>query len=459
MPVAPKESPAEHVDRERLWSRIEALAEVGPIPGGGSCRLALSDEDRAARDLLARWCADASLALRVDEVGNMFARRQGSDDSLPPVLLGSHLDTQPTGGRFDGVAGVVAALEVLQTLDDLGAVTERPVELVNWTNEEGARFSHGTHRLAGLGRSAASGGSLGRPRRRGQDVPRGARAHRLSRRSSSGGHADRLLLRAAHRAGATARGRRAPRRRDRSRADHEPLRPRDSRCRSARRHDADGIAPRRGTRPGRPADRALREGRRRRPRSPPDVRQAAGPRPVPSTPSPGSSESVSTSGTPTRTLTGGSRRRSPTPPKRSVTSTASPSTSIGPGERTASGSTPARWPPCAAPASAATSDTSISRAARGTTRWPSPTSRRRPWSSSAVAVASRTIPRSGASPTTSPPAPTSSSTPRWSAPGSSIGSLSRQAGTRRRAREPAPGAPSAGGSPASGRAVLSAPPS
>ena len=130
-------------DPQRLWSRIEDLAKLGEIPNGGCCRLALSDEDKAARDLLAQWCSESGYDQRTDEVGNMFARRAGRNPDLPPVLIGSHLDTQPTGGRFDGVAGVVTALEILQTLDDAGIETEAPVELVNWTNEEGARFRTG----------------------------------------------------------------------------------------------------------------------------------------------------------------------------------------------------------------------------------------------------------------------------------------------------------------------------
>ncbi len=129
------------VDDVRLWSSLMAMAEIGATPGGGSNRLALSDEDRRARALLAKWCAEAGATLRVDPIGNMFARRDGTDGSEPPVLVGSHLDTQPMGGRFDGVLGVLAALEILRTLDDADVTTGRPIELVNWTNEEGARFA------------------------------------------------------------------------------------------------------------------------------------------------------------------------------------------------------------------------------------------------------------------------------------------------------------------------------
>jgi N-carbamoyl-L-amino-acid hydrolase len=117
------------------------IAEIGGTAGGGSNRLTLTDLDREARDLLAKWCRNAGADMRLDAVGNMFARRGGTDADLPPVLVGSHLDTQPMGGRFDGVLGVLAALEIMRTLDDAGIVTPRSVELVNWTNEEGARFA------------------------------------------------------------------------------------------------------------------------------------------------------------------------------------------------------------------------------------------------------------------------------------------------------------------------------
>jgi N-carbamoyl-L-amino-acid hydrolase len=129
------------VDGARLWASLMEVATIGATPGGGSNRLALTDLDRDARDLLAKWCREAGATVSVDGIGNMFARREGTDAGSPPVLVGSHLDTQPMGGRFDGVLGVLAALEILRTLRDAGVTTARPIELVNWTNEEGARFA------------------------------------------------------------------------------------------------------------------------------------------------------------------------------------------------------------------------------------------------------------------------------------------------------------------------------
>ena len=115
------------INEERLWGSLMTLAEVGATAGGGVCRLALSDEDRRARDLFVRWCQDAGCVVRVDAVGNIFARRTGRNDALPPVVTGSHIDTQPNGGRFDGAYGVMAGLEVLRTLNDVGIVTEAPL--------------------------------------------------------------------------------------------------------------------------------------------------------------------------------------------------------------------------------------------------------------------------------------------------------------------------------------------
>jgi len=124
-----------------LWASLMALAEIGATPKGGVCRLAASDLDGEARRLFIRWCEDAGCTVRVDKIGNIFARRAGCDPSLPPVMTGSHLDTQPTGGKFDGAYGVMAGLEVVRTLNDLGYQTEAPIEIVAWTNEEGSRFS------------------------------------------------------------------------------------------------------------------------------------------------------------------------------------------------------------------------------------------------------------------------------------------------------------------------------
>lgn len=126
---------------ERLWASLMAMAQIGATARGGSCRLALSDEDKAGRELFSHWCREAGLALSVDAIGNLFARRAGTDPDAAPVMMGSHLDTQPEGGRFDGVYGVLAGLEVLRRLDDLGIQTRKPLEVAVWTNEEGARFT------------------------------------------------------------------------------------------------------------------------------------------------------------------------------------------------------------------------------------------------------------------------------------------------------------------------------
>jgi beta-ureidopropionase / N-carbamoyl-L-amino-acid hydrolase len=129
------------VNRERLWASLMELALIGATPKGGVCRLAASDLDGAARRLFIRWCEEAGCHVAVDKIGNIFARRAGRNPALAPVMAGSHLDTQPTGGRFDGAYGVMAGLEIVRTLNDLGYETEAPIEIVAWTNEEGSRFS------------------------------------------------------------------------------------------------------------------------------------------------------------------------------------------------------------------------------------------------------------------------------------------------------------------------------
>ncbi len=126
---------------ERLWSRLIDMAEVGATPAGGSNRQALSDDDRAGRDLFIGWAEAAGCSVELDGVGNLFARRAGTDPDAAPVVLGSHLDTQPTGGRFDGVYGVLGGLEVVETLNDHSVETLAPVEVAVWTNEEGSRFA------------------------------------------------------------------------------------------------------------------------------------------------------------------------------------------------------------------------------------------------------------------------------------------------------------------------------
>lgn len=129
------------VDGARFWSTIETSAQIGVGREGGLRRLALTDDDAAMRRIFVDWCREAGLSVRVDRLGSIFARRSGTDDTLPPVLVGSHLDTQANGGRFDGIVGVMGALELVRRLNELGHTTRRPIEIVNWTNEEGARFS------------------------------------------------------------------------------------------------------------------------------------------------------------------------------------------------------------------------------------------------------------------------------------------------------------------------------
>ena len=129
------------INGERLWASLMELAKLGATVKGGVCRLALTDLDRQARDIFVRWCEDAGCTVSVDAVGNIFARRPGLNPDLPPVMTGSHIDTQPTGGKFDGCFGVLAGVEVLRTLNDLNIQTQAPIEVVVWTNEEGSRFA------------------------------------------------------------------------------------------------------------------------------------------------------------------------------------------------------------------------------------------------------------------------------------------------------------------------------
>ena len=129
------------IDGARLWRTIMETARIGGTPKGGINRQALTDLDAEVRHQLIAWAEAAGCRVTVDRVGNIFARRPGRDPSLPPVAVGSHLDTQPTGGKFDGILGVLAGLELIRTLNDAGYETDAPIELINWTNEEGARFA------------------------------------------------------------------------------------------------------------------------------------------------------------------------------------------------------------------------------------------------------------------------------------------------------------------------------
>jgi len=129
------------VNADRLWDSLMDMAKIGPGIAGGNNRQTLTDADAEGRRLFQTWCDDASLSMGVDTMGNMFMTRSGTDPDALPVYIGSHLDTQPTGGKYDGVLGVLAGLEVVRSLNDLGIRTKHPIVVTNWTNEEGARFA------------------------------------------------------------------------------------------------------------------------------------------------------------------------------------------------------------------------------------------------------------------------------------------------------------------------------
>ena len=128
------------VNGERLWASLMELAQIGATPKGGVCRLTLTDLDKQGRDLVTRWATEAGMTVTIDKIGNGFMRRPGRNNSLPPIMTGSHIDTQPTGGKFDGNYGVLAGIEVVRTLNDHNIETEAPIEVAFWTNEEGSRF-------------------------------------------------------------------------------------------------------------------------------------------------------------------------------------------------------------------------------------------------------------------------------------------------------------------------------
>ena len=238
------------INGDRLWASLMEMAKIGATPKGGVCRLTLTDLDKQGRDLFVQWCKDAGCSVKVDQMGNIFARRPGRNNSLAPVGTGSHLDSQPTGGRFDGVYGVLAGLEVIRTLNDLGIETERPVEASVWTNEEGSRFAPA---MVGSGRLRGRVLARVRPlahRPAGQDDRRGAEAHRLPRQRTDGQPAGACVLRDAHRAGPDPRGRRADHRRRHRRAGPALVRAGADRPGVARRPDADAGAARRAARRG-----------------------------------------------------------------------------------------------------------------------------------------------------------------------------------------------------------------
>ena len=129
------------VDGDRLWDSLMEMAKIGPGIAGGNNRQTLTDADAEGRALFRSWCEEAGMTMGLDRMGNMFMRHEGEDPELDPVYIGSHLDTQPTGGKYDGVLGVLAGLEVIRSIRDMRIRTRRPVVVVNWTNEEGSRFA------------------------------------------------------------------------------------------------------------------------------------------------------------------------------------------------------------------------------------------------------------------------------------------------------------------------------
>ena len=128
------------INGQRLWDSLMTLAQIGATAKGGVCRLTLTDLDKQGRGLVIQWATDAGMTVVIDKIGNVFMRRAGNNNDLPPIMTGSHIDTQPTGGKFDGNYGVLAGLEVVRTLNDHGIKTEAPIEVAFWTNEEGSRF-------------------------------------------------------------------------------------------------------------------------------------------------------------------------------------------------------------------------------------------------------------------------------------------------------------------------------
>lgn len=129
------------INADRLWDSLMEMAKIGPGVAGGNNRQTLTDADAEGRALFQKWCEDAGMSMGVDTMGNMFATREGTDPDALPVYMGSHLDTQPTGGKYDGVLGVLGALEAVRSMNDLGIKTKHPIVIANWTNEEGTRFA------------------------------------------------------------------------------------------------------------------------------------------------------------------------------------------------------------------------------------------------------------------------------------------------------------------------------
>ncbi len=194
------------INPQRLWDSLMETAQFGATPKGGIKRLTLTDDDKKVRDWFKRECEKLGCTLTVDEVGNMFAVRAGKNPDALPIAMGSHLDTQPTGGKFDGALGVLGALEAMRTLVDLGYETNAPVMIVNWTNEEGSRFAPAML-ASGVYAGVFTAGIRLCPRRPpGSQIRRRTAAHRLSRHDRGRRGEVPGDVRAAHRAGADSGG-------------------------------------------------------------------------------------------------------------------------------------------------------------------------------------------------------------------------------------------------------------
>ncbi len=364
------------VDGARLWDSLMEMAKIGATPKGGCKRLTLTDLDKQGRELFRGWCEAAGCAVKVDEMGNMFARRPGQDDSLAPVMMGSHLDTQPTGGKFDGVLGVLGALEVVRSLNDLKIKTRRPIEVANWTNEEGSRFAPAMISSGVFAGVYDQGIRLFPARRRGQVARRRTRPHRLQGRGAGRRAAGPRLLRTAYRAGADPRGREFRRRRRHPRPGPALVRNSLDRLREPRRLDADAApqgrpprrrADRRARQRDRPQERAARRVDRRHAQPLSEFAQRDPRRSLHDLRVPPSGRRD-----PERHGRGAARRRGGRSPRRS----ASPATSSRSSTMRRSLSISAASTPCAAPPSISAIRTATSSPAPGTTPATSRASRR-----------------------------------------------------------------------------------
>ena len=233
------------INSARLWDTIHETAKFGATPKGGVRRLTLGPEDKQVRDWFRNACEAAGLEVHVDALGSMFGLRKGRDMSKPPVGLGSHLDTQPTGGKYDGVLGTLAALEVVRTLNDAGIETETPICICNWTNEEGSRFAPAMMASAAYVGDFTTDDILSRRDAEGVTVAQALDSIGY-RGDEPGGHAEILgLRRTAYRAGPDPRSREQDHRRGRFRPGRAVVRRQDHRLRKPCRLDADAAAARR----------------------------------------------------------------------------------------------------------------------------------------------------------------------------------------------------------------------